>query len=643
VNIFLALIFLLLSVQTAFCDDADMHRKSAFLFAKRQLWNEAITHARLAHDTILAKYFTWEYLKDPESDASFDAITRFLEENPDWPDRGALEKHAEVALMANNPSDAQLNEWFSKHPPHTDMARYKITKDPEKLQMMIREAWVADTYDKNTEMKILSKYHSILRTVDHIHRIDRLLWEGNDEEAKRLLKYVSKDYQRLFQARMALAEDKFSAPVSLARVSKALKNDPGLIYERIRWHVRRDDRDGVRALLFSVPADVPYPEKWWKIRDRQVRAAIDDGDIKTAEKLLARHGQEPGTVSYKEVLWLQGWIALEFHKSPERAYGIFTDLLEQTETPPGKARVAYWAGRAAELMPKGNPELWFNEASHYSTTFYGQLAAWELQKNGKGRRGHVITESAQPTAEEKEHFRRNELVQIVYALAKAGEGDRAGKFIFYLSQNAKSGKEAILAAELGRQVNRIDFGVHAAKKALSHDIVSLENGWPVIETPNNASIEKPLLLALVRQESEFYTDAVSTSGACGLMQVLPATAKETARKAGISFSHPRIFDPEYNMTVGSIYMNKTISKFDNSYVLAVAGYNAGPNRVRQWVNDFGRPGHELREVVDWIEKLPTFETRNYIQHVFENLEVYRFLLAGRKPTETTIADDLVRR
>lgn len=619
----------------------DMHKQSAFVFAKRKVWNEAIAHAKMAHSDILVKYFTWEYLKDPESDAGFGEITKFIEQNPDWPDHGVLEKHAEVALMADNPSDEMLNEWFSKHAAQTNLVKLKMEKDPDALNMMIRSAWVTDNYDKQTEKKILEKYHDILRSSDHIHRIDRLLWEGKQDEAKRLLKLVPEGYQYLFQARIALEEDKDSAPASLAKVPGSLKNDPGLIYERIKWRVRGNDRDGVRELLLITPNEVPYPEKWWGLRDRQIREAISEGKITLAERLLARHGQKPDSISFREAEWLKGWIQLEFLGSPEKSYKIFTKLLEQMETPSGKSKAAYWAGRAAQKIPKSDPARWFGEASRYSTTFYGQLAEWELHKDDKNRHGHYIKSSAKPTEEEIARFRKRELVRLVYELSANNQSDSAARFISYIAQNAKTNSEAILATELGRDIKRIDFAVRASKKILNRDIIALENGWPLINTPAS-EIEKPLVLALVRQESEFYTDAVSSSGACGLMQLLPATAKETAKKYGFSYSNDKLFEPEYNMTIGSAYMNRMINKFNGSYVLAIASYNAGPGRVRQWLGEFGYPDSNVHNTIDWIEKIPTKETRNYVQHVLENVEVYRFLASGKSTVKTMIADDLVR-
>ena len=634
-------ILLLLISTHAFADmSKDEHIKSAFMFAKKNDWYEAVQHAKLAHSDILVKYFTWEYVKDPESEASFETITDFLDDNPDFPDRNALEKRAEVAFIVANPSEKEIAEWFSKHPPQTNFVKIKITQNPEELKRLIRNSWANDNYDKKTEEKLLQKHHSVLRESDHIARIDRLLWESKIDDAKRILKFVSSDYQKLFQARIALMESKLFAPVAVMRVPSRLKSNAGLIYERIKWRVRHDDEDGVRDMLLAAPINLPYPEKWWGLFDRYARKAIDDNNIALAEKLVGKSGQKLATPTYKEAQWLKGWIELEFKRQPDTAKTIFMKLLEQSETPVGKGKAAYWLARAEEKINKGNPSRWYGEAAKYSTTFYGQLAKWELNEKANNSQEYTINVSETPTSSEKQEFEQKELVKLVYVLSEAGESDAAGRFIYYLTQTAKNTREAILAADLGREIHRPEFSVRAAKKALQKDIVALDSGYPVIKVANS-ELDKALVLGLIRQESEFYSDAISGSGAEGLMQLLPATAKETARKADLSYGN--LFEPHYNTLIGSLYLKKLVEKFDGSYVLAIAGYNAGPGRVKQWLGSFGEPSHDLRTVVDWIEKIPTTETRNYVQHVLENVQVYRYLNNGKKPvSDVGIGDDLVR-
>jgi soluble lytic murein transglycosylase len=636
------LLLILLAPLPAFAASPnDTHIQAAFALAKRRMWSGAIEEATAAHSKILAKYFLWQSLKDVGSDASFDTITTFIKDNPDWPDKAALEKHAEVALMASNPSDATLSAWFEKHPPQSSRAKQLTAKSDEALQTLIREAWVADDYDQTTEDALLAKYGSILSPSDHIHRVDRLLWEGKEDQAKRIMKLVPYDHQRLFQTRMDLADGKPRALIDLVNIAPSLKSDPGLTYLRLLARLHDDDKDGVRELLLQTPATVPYPEKWWPIRDKQIREALSENKAELAQELLTRHAQIPGTVQYKEAVWLAGWIELEYLDEPDKAYRTFTALFPSCDTPSCKSHTAYWAARAAQNYKReqGNASHWFAVAAQYDTTFYGQLAMWELNNNAKL---DIQSDIAEPSANEKKRFERRELVQLVYALNAAHESDAAGKFIYYLVDNAGSSSEVILATRLGRAIQRIDFSVRAAKKALQNDILSLHSGWPIINVNTKpGDPEKPLVLALTRQESEFFADAISPSGAVGLMQLLPGTAKETARKAGIKYAANRLFDPDYNITVGSIYLGKMIDKFDGSYVLSIASYNAGPGRINQWINSYGGPGHSVRETVDWIERIPTSETRHYVEHVLENMQVYRFILAGEKPVKLMLAEDLI--
>jgi soluble lytic murein transglycosylase len=631
----IAILLLLIIPLPALADAmGEIHVQSAFVFAKRKVWSEAIAHAKAANNRILVKYFTWEYLKDPESDAPFDVIVQFMAQNPDWPDKAMLERRAEVALLADNPSDEVLSNWFSAHPPKTYIAKIQQAKTPEELRSYIRSAWVTDDYGKVVEGRLLEKYHAILRPEDHIKRIDRLLWEGKYEDAKRLFKYVPYDYQLLFKARIALAEDKPQAPTDVVNLPHTLKEDPGLIYERLKWRSRSNDREGVRELLLATPFEVPYAEKWWPLRDRQIRQALGDKDIALAEKLLQRHGQKLGTVSYSEAEWLKAWIKLEYRHQPEKAYPQFVALFKTMETPGSKARCAYWAARSA---PKADEERWLIQAGKYPATFYGQLALVEMNKNAR----IAVYSDAEPIGEDKQRFHQRELVQLVYALDKAHETDTASKFIYYLVEKAETPGEAILATRLGREIHRIDFGVRASKKAMQNDILSVESSYPIIAVKNTAGLEKPLLLALMRQESEFYAGAISSSGAFGLMQLLPSTAKEVARKSHISYSSDRLFEADYNITIGSLYLSKMVEKFNGSYVLAIASYNAGPGRVGQWLNNYGPPGNNVHDIVNWIERIPTSETRNYVQHVLGNTEVYRFMLAGQ-PTKLMLTEDLRR-
>jgi soluble lytic murein transglycosylase len=517
------------------------------------------------------------------------------------------------------------------------MARLRAIKDQDAINNLIRDAWVNDDYSQSAESRMMTRYHSILSEEDYARRIDRLIWEGKYDDAKRLMRYASPARQHVFQARLSLAQDRLRRVLDLLRLSVSGVSDPGVLYEHIRACARKGDRTCVRAGLLKAPANVPYPEKWWPLRDRQIREALAERNPALAEALLARHGQKQGTISYREAIWLTGWIALEFRHDSPRAYKIFYELFKETASPNGRARVAYWAARATEANGHpDNAEKWRAVAGHYATTFYGQMALCEESPNGRVS----IRSEPLPTAEERRRFAAQELVQLVHALGAAHQSDLAEKFIVFLVDNAQTPGEVMLATRLGHDIRRIDYGVRAAKRAMQNDIVVLQSGWPVISLPYTAGLEKPLVLGITRQESEFLADATSGANAIGLMQLLPGTAREIARRAGLPFAPQRLFDGPYNTRIGSMYLAKMLEKFDGSYVLAIASYNAGPGRVMQWVRDYGRPSGNARRALDWIETIPIGETRNYVQHVMENMEVYRYLLNERQPVKLELAENL---
>jgi peptidoglycan lytic transglycosylase len=217
----------------------------------------------------------------------------------------------------------------------------------------------------------------------------------------------------------------------------------------------------------------------------------------------------------------------------------------------------------------------------------------------------------------------------------------AGKLINHLIENTTSKYEAVLAGDLGAKAGKTYLSVRGAKKALQDNVVLIKAGYPTPKTPK-VELERALTLAITRQESEFDRRAQSPANALGYMQLLPGTAKETAKKLGMGFSIDRLYEPDYNMTLGSAYLQRMVDSYDGSYVMAIASYNAGPGNVRKWAKAFGTPGDNVDGAVNWIEKIPFAETRNYVQRVLENMQVYRHIEAGNTPPKLEIGEDLVR-
>lgn len=623
--------------------DALDQARQAFFFVHRKDWDSARAQAKASNVPAVVKLAQWQYFLDQDSQAPFDDIIRFIEENPNWPDAKKLRARAELALRSGNVPDHGIIAWFDRNPPVTGVGKIALAEalrrnklaDQEKISGLIHEAWRGGDFDETQQALILDTYGDLLTQKDDIARIDRLLWEEKIASARRILDRVPKDYQRLFQARMDLLKDKKTAGLAIARVPSALRKDPGLLYDRMRYRARRDDDKGVREILLNAPANPPYPDKWWKTREYQAREAIGEKNYVVAKKLLAGRKALEGSDA-ADALWLEGWLHAEFLHEPKRAYENFSRMYDNVHTPVSRARAAYWAGRAAEQSgDQESAKAWYKNAAAYPTTFYGQLGA--LKADGAA----VLQVPASPGASEEETqaFDHGELAQAASVCLTLGEKDWARHIISHMIETAATDKEAALAAGLGARLGDTYLGVHGAKKALQRNVVLINAGYPRPETPN-APVERALTLAITRQESEFDPQAQSPSGALGLMQLLPKTAREIARKNTMDFSRNQLFDPAYNMTLGSLYLARLLNSYDGSYVMAIAAYNAGVGNVRNWTSQFGTPNNNAESAIDWIEKIPFSETRNYVERVLENVQVYRHLETGESPLH--LAEDLAR-
>lgn len=607
------------------------HTKATFLFSDRKQWSDALSHADNSNDKVLQTLIKWQYLLDVDSGASFSEIKEFITTHPDWPEQKKLRIRAEMILPESNVPDDEIIEWFSVTPPFTGVGKVALAnalqktdaQSAEKIEPIIRGAWRDGDFNETQEKSLLVSYGNIIKKEDDIARTDRLLWEGKITPAERMFLRVDEKRQKLYKARIALQADKKDAPKLLSNLSSDVKNDIGLLYDRLSFRAKRDDDSGVLALLLIAPKKVPYPEKWWKFRERKIREAMSDGHIALAARLLDNHGQEEGQ-GLADASWLKGRLLLEYKKHPKDAYQIFYKMFSVVKYPVSKSRAAYWAAKAAKQAGDIDAEKsWLNTASSYPTTFYGQLAS--VVYNGTA----PLRIPAPPIIhdDEREEFNARGIVRAVKLCINSGELGLAGKLINHLVTDADNDKEALLASELGVDAGRTYLSVRGAKKALQNNVVIIGAGYPIPKTPENLELPRSLTLSITRQESEFDNLAKSPSGALGMMQLLPSTAKETAHKNDIGYDIKKLYEPEYNMTLGSLYLQRMIDNYDGSVVMAIAAYNGGPGNVYKWVQKFGKPENSIDGAVDWIENIPFAETRNYVQRVLENLQVYRYIEA----------------
>lgn len=607
-------------------------------------WAAAYALASRGNDPLLSKIVAWIDYTRLETRARFGKITAFIVQNPDWPDQRLLERNAEEALADSIP-DGEVLAWFSRYEPRTVKGRMHLarallaTGKREQATALLRETWVNGDFPRRQERDFLRRYRKFLRKEDHVQRLDRLLWDGRSWEARRMLRRVAAGRRALAVARIRLRRFRGGVDSAIRRVPGELIDDPGLVYERLRWRRRKGRDEDARALLENPPQNLVRPGAWWTERGILVRRALRKDESSLAYRLAKDHGQTSGA-TFAEAEWLAGWIALRFLEDSEDALNHFTALYENVRFPISLARGAYWAGRAAEAS--GDNELaqeWYAKAARHFTTFYGQLAATRLD----GKALPVVPQDPLPDAQEAEAFENNELVKAARLLRLSADREHLGRFILHLNKKARTPAEHALTASLAASQNRPDLALAAAKRSARRGVQLLGAAYPAYPLPRDRNgLEAELLLALLRQESAFDIDAISDAGARGLMQLLPSTARIVARRLKLGYATRKLTaDPEYNMKLGIAYLASLLDAFAGSYVLALAAYNGGPTRVRKWLRANGDPRQRDVDVIDWIELIPFDETRDYVQRVLENLQVYR-LRNGRSNPGVTLDRDLNR-
>lgn len=635
------------SAPLASADTLSAADESAFLaaFSAAELgqWDEAMAHAKRSGNPIVPKILTWRRMLEANTGMSFQQISRFISENPHWPWKRVLLRRAEEAItVAEDPT--QVFAWFQdKDPISADgwiaKARAMETLNlKDNLTETVRQAWREESFGSAQEKAFVAQFGGHLRAEDHIARLDRLLWDRETDAARRMLRIVDSEYRALAQARIALMESKGGVDAAVDRVPARLAGDPGLVYERLRWRRTNGLEDSAIELLSHPNADKGRPDLWWRERAILSRDALEAGQAEKAYRLIDGH-EAQGGAAMADGEFMSGWIALRFLNDPARALPHFAMLHANVTTPISLARGAYWAGRAEEAM--GNAEKaagWYAKAATHGTTYYGQLAAQKLGDAAPG-----LPTDPEPTAEDVAAVSGNDLAAAARALAEIGRYEDISPFIHQLQAEGRTAGEKRLATELAGSLGKPHIGVAAARRAALDGVTLVESGYPVSRFTTAEGIEEALVLAIIRQESNFNPDAVSRVGARGLMQLMPRTAEGEAKKLSLTYDKDRLTDdPAFNVTLGSTYLQGLIDSFNGSYIMAIAGYNAGPARSRQWAERFGDPRSGRVDPIDWVEMIPYSETRNYVQRVLEGVQVYRARLGENDRLALRLTSDLMR-
>ncbi|MBY6004416.1 lytic transglycosylase domain-containing protein [Salipiger bermudensis] len=585
----------------------------------------------------------WHYLRASRGDPA--QIMAFIERNPDWPGMPYLREKSEIAISESG-DNAVIRAFFDGYRPQTGagalaLARsYMAEGERGAAEAEVVLAWRTLALSSEERSSFLSQWGELLKA-HHEARLDMALWQGWESNARAILPLVSEDWRALAEARIALRDMAPGVDGLIEKVPAALRDHPGLAYERFLWRVRKGRTDDAIALLLehSKSAEtLGEPWAWAGRRDDLAHSLMLKGEYRTAYQVASTHHLSEGS-DFAALEWLAGYLSLRFLDNPQRALAHFQGHGGAVDTPISLGRAGYWTGRAQEAL--GNAEAAqtaYEQGARWQTSFYGLLAA---EKAG------VAPNPALAGTEEfpdwnSAAFTESSVYKAAILLLASGELTLGERFLTHLAEGLdrqQIGQLGDMLAEMGRPHVQVMVGKRAARfgvelpgpyYALHPDLVATE--FPV---------PKEMVLAIARRESEFDPAVVSHAGARGLMQLMPGTAREVSGWLDIAYSHDGLTsDPAYNARLGSTYLARLSDRFDGNVVMMSAGYNAGPGRPIRWMEQFGDPRKGEIDVVDWIEMIPFNETRNYVMRVSESLPVYRARL-GRDPLPVPFSEELI--
>ena len=641
----------LLNYQLSDSDAANL--KDAFAASFKG--DNAGSHAAVARikDSAARKLATWFEYRNGDLDASAEAIESFRLANPDWPGQDELRERAEIALFLGDASPDKVRAFFGNSTPLTGAGKAALASafmkenNEAAARELIVSAWRDYQLNLSVEKKLLARFGSMLTPEDHQARIDKLLFPDSKvtaEAALRTSKLLPAAEQKKIAARIAVVKRGANAGKLLAALpASATDGDIGLLYNRIQWLRRKDrDEEAWKALL-----DVPNEpdrlidlEGWWSERRIDCRLALDAGQSRIAYEIAAEHGPISGD-AYIEAEFLAGWIALRFLSDPETALKHLLALRAAAKGSKNLALAEYWLGRTSlTLGDNGSAIVHFHAAAKYPQYFYGQLGRQALDAKPANL---AVTPTPQPTEVDIQNFLANDAVRAIGVAFATGMEGITSQFFLALSRKMTNPGEVVLLAEFAKQSDNPQIALRLAKIAFNRDLPVGDYALPIGVIPAFKSlladrVDPALVHALSRQESEFNAGAKSPVGASGLMQLMPGTAKAVAKEYKVKFVPAQLTDPTYNVQLGEAHLRDLINGYRGSYFLALAAYNAGGGRVQEWMKAFGDPRDARTDPIDWIERIPFSETREYVKKIMETLQLYRSRLSGSEKALQLVQD-----
>ena len=628
-----------------------MRLRDGLAAAENRDWTGLAALRDSATDPLVRRMLQWRWATSTEAPLYFSDISQALSDLQGWPGRATMRQRAEQAIFDSSLRPAERIAFLRQDGgPVTGDGQIALAEALKEAGQRGEANDIARTAFRDSGLTAravqVAEQEFDFSSDDYAARVGGLLWRDQRTEARGLFGHLSAADRALANARIAVqSRQRRGLQAAIDAVPSSRQDDPGLLYDRAQYRRRTDqpvDAMQMAARIDARQAPLAARSDIFQERRLYVPRALRAGNYRLAYDLVSNHGLTSGE-SFADAEWLSGWLMLRFLDQPQRAAEHFAHLSENVSAPVSRSRALYWRGEAARAMGQaGEAERLFNEAAQYSLTYYGQLAAT------RGNRTATISLPQTTAVSEaaRSRFENRELVRALRLMAEVGVQSDFESIAFYLDDTLDDPQEIELLSNLGREQSYNRTALRNAKAGLFRNVIAVNAAYPLIDLPETVRsgnrIEPALVLSIIRQESEFDPSVVSHANAHGLMQLIPGTAQMQARREGMSYQRASLTgDPQYNMTLGSAHLADLVNDFGGSYVLAIASYNAGSHRAREWITDWGDPRSSSVDVVDWIELIPFAETRNYVQRVTENLQVYRYRLAG-EPTQIQLERDLRR-
>jgi soluble lytic murein transglycosylase len=604
-------------------------------------------------DPAARAFALWYKYRGSGISGSAEAIEQFRLSHPDWPGQDELREKAETVLFLNDASPDAVKAFFATSTPLTGAGKaalagaYLKDGNDAAARDLVVSAWRDHQLNAAVEKKILDRFGTMLTAENHRARIDRLLYPDDKSAtaaALRVSKLLPADEQKKVAARIAVVQRGGNAGKLLdALPAGAVNADVGLRFNRIQWLRRKDRDEEAWKMLLDAPSEPNVLldlNNWWVERRLNCRTALNAGKARIAYEIADKHGLVSGD-SYIEAEFLAGWIALRFLSEPQTALHHFILLRAAATSSKNIALGEYWLGRTSlALGDRGSAIVHFHGAAKYPQYFYGQLGRQALD----AKPAHLeITATPLPTDEDIQRFLSRDAVRAIGVAHATGLDGVTPQFYLALSRKLESPAEVVLLAELAKASGEPQVALRLSKIAFNRDLPVGDYALPIGVIPEFKSlltdrVDPALVHALSRQESEFNAAAKSPVGASGLMQLMPGTAKAIAKAYKVKFDAAQLTNAAYNTQLGEAHLRDLINSYNGSYFLSLAAYNAGGGRVAEWMKAFGDPRNPNVDPVDWIERIPFTETRQYVVKIMETLQLYRSRLAGPKQALQLVQD-----